>query len=127
MEIDERFDQGEKEKRINREIAKLRQIFTKMDRKTKSAVHSLIENAAFMTVTLEDLQDEISLKGVTEEYQNGKDQYGIKKSAAVEVYNTMIKNHLAVMKQLTDLLAKCQEPVDKGKDDDGFDGFVKDR
>lgn len=117
----------EKQGRINKEMAKLKQTFSKMDVKTKKAVHSLVVNAAFMIVTLEDLQEDINLNGVTEEYQNGKDQFGIKKSAAVEVYNTMIKNHLAVMKQLTDLIAKNQENEDSRKDDDGFDSFVKNK
>lgn len=44
----------------------------------------------------------------------------LKKSPEVEIYNTMIKNHLSIMKQLTDLLPKSNVQVD----DDGFDEFV---
>ena len=126
MEENERNDQEEKEKRKNREIAKLRQLFSRMDRKTKSAVHSLIENAAFMTVLLEDLQDKINRNGITETYQNGKDQFGVKKSIDAEMYIATIKSHMGIMKQLTDLLAKTKED-NPGKDDDGFDGFVNNK
>jgi type II secretory pathway component PulK len=105
---------------ILEEIKKLNRLFAKLDPKTKKAVHSLIENAAFMSVTLADLQRSINLNGVVSEYQNGENQWGTKKSPEVEVYNSMIKNHMGVMKQLTDLLPK-QEPLQK---DDGFDNFI---
>lgn len=110
----------EKHKRIKREITRLNGLFKMLDPKKKKAVDSLIKNAAFMTVTLEDLQEEINEKGVTERYQNGANQFGVKKSSAVEVYNSMIKNHVQVMKQLTDLLPKEEIKVE----DDGFEDFV---
>ncbi|MBT2722305.1 hypothetical protein [Bacillus sp. ISL-46] len=110
----------EKQKRIKKEISRLNGLLKKLDSKKKKAVDSLIKNAAFMTVTLEDLQDDINENGVTETYQNGANQFGTKKSSAVEVYNTMIKNHMQAMKQLTDLLPK-ETPLEH---DDGFDDFV---
>ena len=73
------------------------------------------------------LQQEINEKGVTEKYQNGANQFGVKKSSAVEVYNTMIKNHVQVMKQLTDLLPKDDEHGGNNNKDDGFDDFVNNR
>lgn len=113
----------EKEKRIEREIRRLNNLLKDLGEDKKKAVSSLIKNAAFMSVTLEDLQEEINENGVTEEYRNGANQFGVKKSSAVEVYNTMIKNHVQVMKQLTDLLPK--EPPDPT--DDGFDNFVENK
>lgn len=112
-----------KEERIKQEIKKLNKIFSKIDMKTKKAVHSLIENAAFMSVTLEDLQKEIIRNGVVSEYQNGENQWGTKKSPEVEIYNTMIKNHMSIMKQLTDLLPK--EEIKQ--EDDGFEEFVNNK
>ena len=109
--------------RLEEEILKLNKIFAKVELKTKKSVHSLIENAAFMTITLEDLQQQINKNGVVDKYQNGANQFGTKKSAEVEIYNTMIKNHLAIMKQLTDLLPK---QIFKAADD-GFDTFVNNK
>jgi hypothetical protein len=106
MEDIDKLKQEEKLKRISEEIKRLNKLFTGIDLKTRKAVHSLVENAAFMSVTLDDLQSDINIEGVTEEYQNGENQYGIKKSSKVEVYNQMVKNHMGVMKQLTDLLPK---------------------
>jgi predicted transcriptional regulator len=113
-----------KEERIKKEIRRLRRIFKKMDDDTKKATQSLIENAAFMTVTLEDLQETINREGVISEYQNGANQWGTKKSPEVEVYNTMIKHYMSIIKQLTDLLPKDAEVV---KEDDGFEDFINSR
>lgn len=112
-----------KDERINEQKAKLNRQFAKLDTRTKKTVASLIENAAFMIVTLEDLQKSINENGVISEYQNGENQWGTKKSPEVEIYNTMIKNHMNIMKQLTDLLP-AQPPKD---DDDGFESFVNSR
>ena len=95
-----------------------------MDIQIKKAVQSVIENAAFMAVTLRELQDYLNANGLTCEYQNGENQFGIKKSPEIEIYNTMIKNFVSTMKAITDLLPK--EIASKIKSD-GFDEFVNNR
>lgn len=112
-----------KDERIQNEIKRLNTIFRGMSSKTKKVVKSLIENAAFMTVTLEDLQDHINKNGVTDTYQNGEHQHGVKKSPQVEIHLSMTKNHNQVMKQLAELIPK-EQPKVKG---DGFDEFVVSR
>ncbi|HDK7179754.1 TPA: P27 family phage terminase small subunit [Clostridium botulinum] len=113
-----------KQQEIKKEITKLNKIFKDMDPKLKKSVHSLVENAAFMAVTLRELQEHINQNGLTCEYQNGENQWGTKKSPEVEVYNTMIKNFISAMKQITDFLPK--ESASKILDD-GFDEFVNNR
>jgi sugar-specific transcriptional regulator TrmB len=93
-----------KNERINAKIDELRQVFGDLDKNTQTTIEALINKAAFMSVTLDDLQTAINEKGVIEEYHNGANQSGYKKSVEVDVYNTMIKNYHAVMKQLIDLL-----------------------
>lgn len=110
----------DKNERISAEIKRLNRVFSKIGNKPKSAVKSLIENAAFMAVTLEDLQANINENGVISEYQNGENQWGTKKSPEIEIYNVMIRNHAGIMKQLTDLL-----PPELPKElDDGFEKFI---
>lgn len=109
-----------KDERIKKEIRKLNGLFKELEPKLKKTVQPLIEKSAFMSITLDDLQTHINENGITEEYQNGKEQWGVKKSPQVEVYNTMIKNYSSIMKQLTDLLPK-KPPK---QDDDDFDDFV---
>lgn len=86
------------------ELERLREIFKDIDEDKKGIVERLIENAAFMSEELTKLQDYIREHGCTEEYQNGANQFGKKKSSEVEVYNTMIKNYASIIKQLIDLL-----------------------
>ncbi len=109
-----------KEDRINQEKNKLNRMFKEIEEKKKKTVEKLVINAAFMAISLEDLQKIINEKGYTEEYQNGANQRGVKKCSEVEIYNTMIKNYSSVIKQLTDLLPKDTTKVV----DDGFEEFV---
>lgn len=110
----------EKHDRIEEEKKKLTRQFTQLDNKTKKVLSSLIDNAAFMTIELQDLQENIKKNGVTCEYQNGANQWGTKKSPEVEVYNSMIKNYVTIMKQLSDLLPKGSSKTIK----DPFDDFL---
>jgi len=110
-----------KETRIKRETTRLRRVFKSLTKEKLDTASSLIRNAAFMTITLDDLQTEMNKKGIISEYQNGENQWGTKKSPEVEIYNTMIKNHLAIIKQLCDLLPDNQ---DKSAADELMD-FVK--
>ena len=95
-----------------------------MDIQVKKSIQSVIENAAFMAVTLRELQSYLIKNGWTVDYQNGENQFGTKKSPEIEIYNTMIKNFVSTMKAITDLLPK--EIANKIKDD-GFDDFVNNR
>lgn len=128
MDEDSRlYTAEERLERIEQEKAKLRRQFTKLEARTKKVVASLIDNAAFMAVTLEELQDHINTNGAVSQYQNGENQWGTKKSPEVDVYNVMIKNYSTVMKQLADLLPKVDLKAAKKTKGDEFDEFVNDR
>lgn len=114
----------EKKKRVKKKYNILKKIFADLEGNLFKVACDLIQNAAFMAVTMEDLQEIINEKGATEEYQNGENQKGVKKSSEVEVYNTMAKNYSGYIRQLTDMLPK--EEADKIKVDE-FDEFVKAR
>jgi len=88
----------------SKELNKLKKIFKNIEPDKQKTVERLIENAAFMAESLDELQEIIREKGFTEEYQNGANQFGVKKCSEVEIYNTMIKNYSSVIKQLVDLL-----------------------
>jgi len=113
-----------KEQQIKKEITKLNRLFKDMDIPVKKAVQSVIENTAFMAVTLRELQDYLNENGLICEYQNGENQFGTKKAPEVDIYNTMIKNFVSTMKSLTDLLPK---KIGDSIKEDGFDKFVNNR
>ena len=118
------YEEMTKDEIISAEKRKLAGIYTRLDVKTKKATDSLINEAAFMAASLYELRKIINEKGYTEEYQNGANQKGVKKCSEVEVYNTMIKNYMGTIKQLTDLLPKEQKVKE---DQDGFEDFVNGR
>lgn len=119
------YEEKSKDDIIKAEKRKLAGIYQRLDKKTKKAVDSLVDEAAFMAASLYELRKKINEKGYVEEYQNGANQRGIKKCSEVEIYNTMIKNYSSVVKQLTDLIPKKTENA--GEQSDGFDDFVNNR
>ena len=93
-----------KEQKIKKEIARLKRVFKDLDKNKLQTVESLIKNAAFMAVSLEELQEIINAEGYVVEYQNGENQKGTKQSDAAKTHIAMTKNHAAIIKQLTDLV-----------------------
>jgi len=112
-----------KDLEIKKEIKKISILFKDLDKNVKKTVESLIQNAAFMAVTLRDLQSTLNENGMITEYQNGENQWGTKKSPEVEIYNAMVKNYITAMKSLNDFLPKEKEV----NVSDGFDEFVGNR
>ena len=98
----------EKDRRVKEEKERLRAILEDLDIDSQrmDIAKSLIANAAFMAITLQDLQDEINANGVVSKYQNGENQWGTKQSPEASTYISLVNRHNAVMKQLLDLLPK---------------------
>ena len=112
-----------KDELILKEVTRLTSVFKDIDKGKMKLCSKLIQNAAFMSVTLEELQGIINSKGVTEKYQNGENQSGVKKSSEVDIYNNFIKQYTVIIRQLNDLLPEKQ-PIEK---DDEFEKFANDR
>ena len=94
----------EKNKKIKKEKQKLKKIFNKIDKNRQTIVEKLIDNVAFMSITLDELKEDIKKHGVKETYMNGNNQFGFKESIESKTYNTMLKNYMNAVKQLIDLL-----------------------
>ena len=98
---------------------KLEKIFKAvLDDDDYKKVEGLIENAAFMRVSLRELQQNVQEHGFIEIYQNGPDQSGTKDSTYLKAYNNMLKSYNTTIKQLI-----AAAPSAKGDVDDGFDSF----
>lgn len=109
----------EKNKKIKKETNRLKKLFKEIPENRKKLAQRSIENAAFMSVTLEDLMKHMKIYGVKEEYMNGKNQFGFKESVESKTYNNMIKNYTNIIKQLNDLLPE-EKKIDE---DDEFKKF----
>ncbi|MCH4205181.1 MAG: hypothetical protein LKF53_02155 [Solobacterium sp.] len=94
---------------VSAEVKRLSSLFEHIDNDHKSLCQDLIQNAAFMSVSLRTLQDDIKINGWVEEYQNGEFQSGRKPSSTANVYNKLISNYNMVIKQLIALLPDSEK------------------
>ena len=90
-------------------VKRLEKIFQGLEKNKLDTCAALIDRAAFITISLEDLEEELNETGWVETYQNGESQFGMKKSAAADVHISLTKNLNAIMKQLLDLVPPAQK------------------
>lgn len=94
------MDELTKEQRIENERQRLAALFEDLDAHQLQTARGLIASAAFLAVTLEDLEKEINAGGCIEEYQNGRDQYGVKVAASVQAYTALNAKYQSTMQKL---------------------------
>lgn len=114
-----------KDKRIKKEIRRLRKIYKDIDKDNQAILEGLIQRAAYMRVTLEDWEIDIMENGYYEMFtQSEKTPPYERERPVARLYNTMNKNYQSIIKQLSDLVPK---PDTKKEKDDGFDAFISER
>lgn len=100
-----------KDERIKREEDQIKKIFEAVPEKTRTVLDPLLQNYAFMKVTLEDLQEDIIQNGITETYQNGNNQSGQKENSKLKTYNRLIKNFESVTKTLMKYVPDLEDQI----------------
>ena len=98
-----------KETRIAKEEKRLQEIFAGLEENKLNTCKALITRAAFITISLEDLEVQLNETGWVEYYQNGEKQSGMKKAAAADVHISLTKNLNAIIKQLLELVPPAQK------------------
>ncbi len=114
----------ETQKRIKKEENRIKRLFAKIEKNKKNLVFTTIADVAFMTVTMQDLRENIIREGTTVTYKNGANQYGTKQSPDAQLYLQMSQKLTAAMKILVDCMPKTEKPVEK---DDGFIEFLQEK
>ena len=99
------------EKQIKAEIKRLTKIFANIDEDKRDLCEQLIQNAAFMAVSLRDLQEQIKIDGWVEDYQNGANQKGRKVGSAAVQYTKLVNNYRQVIADLCKLLPKGEQEL----------------
>lgn len=94
------------DKLVKAEKKKLLKILSKIDENLIKICDSLVENIAFMSVTLDQLIESIKKQGVKEVYKNGRNQFGFKESVESQAYNKYMKSYQSSIKLLIDMLTK---------------------
>ena len=115
----------EKDIEIKKEIARLSRIYSRIGTKRKAAIQGLIQRAAFMRITLAELEEDLNTDGFTELFSQGDKQEPYeRKRPSADIYNSMNTSYQKVIKQLTDLLPPEKPSPPNGKSGDNFDDFV---
>ena len=102
-----------KKELADKELARMEKLFQPLPENERTFIQPLLENAAFMRVTLDELQIKIRLEGATDEYQNGANQCGVKISAAIQAYNQLMKTYHTLMDKLMAKLPAEKDPADE--------------
>ena len=97
-------EQTNKDELIELEIIKLNEIFHYLPEDKKKLCEGLIQNAAFMKVTLEELQADVIEHGAMISCQSGNGFKTIKDNPAQKAYATMISRYSSIIDQLESYL-----------------------
>lgn len=92
-----------KAERIAAEIQRLIGIFQDLDTVSLASIDSVVRRAAYMRITLEDYEADLDAKGYVEMFSQSPSQTPYERERPVaRLYNAMLKNYTAIMKQLCD-------------------------
>lgn len=93
------------ERRVKSEVKKLETVLKDVPDDKRQMVSGLVRRAAYMRITLEDYETDMTENGYTEPFQQSErcDPYD-RERPVVRLYNSMVKNYSAVMRQVFDLV-----------------------
>lgn len=111
-----------KNQKISAEITRLKRIYKDIDERKRQILLGLIEECAFMRVTLQDLRNDIDKHGVIDEMPQG-DYSILRESPYVKTYHTMIQRYTTASDKLLSLLPREERVIES----DNFDDFVNGR
>lgn len=111
----------DKEHQIRKEMQKLRRLFKNLPINKKNAADGLMQEAAYMKVTLEETRYIIDNEGIIEIFEQGAQKFK-REHPATKVYNTMIQRYATVCKQLFDMIP---DPEASKTAEDELMAFVK--
>ena len=117
------FEKMEKEKLIKAEINRLKRIYKKIGSDRMNLAIGAIQRAAFLRVSLQELEDDLNERGYTEKFQQGNQEPYDRKRPNAETYKAFYDSYLKTIKQLTDMLPKEEQKPDV----DEFDEFIMSR
>lgn len=96
---------SKQDERILAEIERLNDILKNIHESKRKIAKELINNIAFMSVTLQDLQELVKSKGPIIHFEQGSQKMMVE-NPAQKSYNTMVNRFTTATKQLFELLPK---------------------
>ena len=116
-------DEERRKRLIRNEVRRLSDTFKEIPSEKRRLVKATIEDAAFLTVTMQELRGKIAREGTECEYKNGENQYGIKQSPSVLSYLQMSQKLAAAIK----ILLECMPKTEVREAEDKFEDFIVER
>lgn len=96
--------------RQKKEQGRIKKLYKNLPKDKLEISKKLIGRAAYMLVSLEDMEAKISGDGLTVEMSQGS--YAIERAhPLLQPYNAMVKNYNATIKQLNDLLPNTDAEI----------------
>ena len=103
-QLKEQFEKDlDKEKNIKQEINRIKKLYKDFPKEKSKVLEGLINESAFIKVSLEELRDNLLKNGFTEMFEQGEQRFN-RERPEVKIYTTFIQRYSNVMKQLIDLL-----------------------
>lgn len=100
-----------KESEIKKEVTRLKKLYKELGKDKIKFLEGIINEAAFMKITLEETRTTLLEEGMTEIFEQGKQKFK-RNNPSVDIYTTFINRYSNVMKQLIDLLPKQEKKTE---------------
>ncbi|HBF1685096.1 TPA: hypothetical protein KNS66_003525 [Clostridioides difficile] len=114
------YEQLEKEKKIKQEVSRLKKNYKDLEKGKNKILDGLVNEAAFLKISLEETREILTKEGLTEIFKQGKQEFE-RERLQVKIYLNFMKLYSNVMKQLIDII-----PSDmKQEEEDELIKFIK--
>ena len=93
-----------RDERIKKELRKIKALYKRAPKNQQKLCEKLMENAAFMAVTLDDLQQKIKTEGAVVKATNGNGFQTTAEHPALKAYNVTVGRYAAAVDTLNKML-----------------------
>ncbi|MEF9877292.1 MAG: hypothetical protein RR842_09880 [Gordonibacter sp.] len=108
------------QKRYQSELKRIQTLTSDtMPKAKRSAAMSLLHNAAWMKIKLDEARADMMCQAIVTDYNNGGGQQGTRENPAFSAYNKLFASYSRCVKQITDLMVG-----DAGEQRDELAGFL---
>ncbi|HBF8847502.1 TPA: hypothetical protein OLY45_003722 [Clostridioides difficile] len=97
------YEQLEKEKKIKQEVSRLKKNYRDLEKEKVKILDGLVNEAAFLKISLEETREILTKEGLTEIFKQGKQEFE-RERLQVKIYLNFMKLYSSVMKQLIDII-----------------------
>lgn len=97
------YEQLEKEKKIKQEVGRLKKNYKDLEKEKVKILDGLVNEAAFLKISLEETREILTKEGLTEIFKQGKQEFE-RERLQVKIYLNFMKLYSSVMKQLIDII-----------------------